>query len=173
VYSSIFILLAHPLSPPLLYSIPLFASFDSPIYLIGDPSSFARGVNVLTLSSLVSYQLFSPCGLTYPKGTPQIKLHIYIDEINNISVPSGTGRANSNRVCNLRPRSVGLCSRHLYSPSSTGPPQVEAMPIRNLQASSTCLDAMVAAWISGSNWGPDSYPRFCQVLILNSRSYLN
>ncbi len=58
-----------------------------PFYLLGDPSSFACGANIHPVSSLVSYQLFSPCCLTHPEGTPQIKLHIYIDNINNISRP--------------------------------------------------------------------------------------
>jgi hypothetical protein len=62
-----------------------FASFNSLVYLLGDPSSFAHGANIHPLSSLVSYQLSSPCCLTHPEGTPQIKLHIYIDDINNIS----------------------------------------------------------------------------------------
>ncbi len=59
-----------------------FAPFNSLVYLLGDPSSFARGANIHPLLSLVSYQLSSPCCLTYPEGTPQIKLHIYIDNIN-------------------------------------------------------------------------------------------
>jgi hypothetical protein len=62
----------------------------SPFYLLGDPSSFARGANIHPLSSLVSYQLYSPCWLTHPEGTPQIKLHIYIDDINTSAVPSDT-----------------------------------------------------------------------------------
>ncbi len=73
--------------PPLLYSIPLFAPFVFPVYLLGDSSSFAHGANIYPLSSLVSYQLFSPCCLTHLEGTPQINLHIYIDDINNISHP--------------------------------------------------------------------------------------
>jgi hypothetical protein len=64
----------------LLYPIP-------PFYLLGDPSSFARGANIHPLTSLVSYQLSSPCCLTHPEGSPQIKLHIYIEDINNISRP--------------------------------------------------------------------------------------
>jgi hypothetical protein len=62
-------------------------TISPPVYLLGDPSSFARGANTHPLSSLVSYQLFSPCCLTHPGSTPQIKLHIYIDNINNISCP--------------------------------------------------------------------------------------
>jgi hypothetical protein len=74
-------------------SCPPFASFSSPytacppVYLLGDSSSFARGANTHPLLSLVGFQLFSPCGLTHPKGTPQIKLHIYIDHINQIGRP--------------------------------------------------------------------------------------
>jgi hypothetical protein len=62
---------------------PCFILF--PFYLFGDPSSYARGANIHPPSSLVSYQLFSPCCLTHPEDTPQIKLHIYIDNISNIS----------------------------------------------------------------------------------------
>jgi hypothetical protein len=47
---------------------------------------FALGANTHPLLSLVGYQLFSPCCLTHPKGTPHIMLHIYIDDI-NISRP--------------------------------------------------------------------------------------
>jgi hypothetical protein len=65
---------------PLQYS-------NNPVYLLGDPSSFARGANTHPLLSLAGYQLFSPCCLAHPKGTPQIKSHIYIDDINNISCP--------------------------------------------------------------------------------------
>jgi hypothetical protein len=69
-----------------------FASSNSLVYLLGDPSSFARGVIIHPLSSLVRYQLSSPCCLTHPEGTPQTKLHIYTDDINNIVVPFDTSR---------------------------------------------------------------------------------
>jgi hypothetical protein len=85
-YSNISLLPTHLLSPLLLHSIPLTQT-SRPVYLLGDPSSFARGANTHPLLSLVGYQLFSPCCLAHPKGTLQIKLHIYIDEINNISRP--------------------------------------------------------------------------------------
>ncbi len=78
-------------NPPLAF---VFASSCSPcmcqpfpVNLLGDLSSCARGANIHPPSSLVSYQLFPPCCLTHPKDTSQIKLHIYIDDINNISHP--------------------------------------------------------------------------------------
>jgi hypothetical protein len=71
------------LPPPLHVSNILF-------YLLGDPSSYTRGANIHPLSSLVSYQLFSPCCLTRPEETPQIKLHIYIDNITTSAAPSDT-----------------------------------------------------------------------------------
>ncbi len=55
-------------------------------YLLGEPDSHARGANthpstlVLGLLSTVLPLLLHPT-----QGTPQIKLHIYIDNINNIS----------------------------------------------------------------------------------------
>ncbi len=84
---------------------PPFASFNPPytarppVYLLGDPSSFACGANTHPLLSLVGYQLFSPCCLTHPKGTPQIKLCIYIDDINNISRPVWFSKKGQS--CNL------------------------------------------------------------------------
>ncbi len=60
-----------PVDPPLA---TLFASLNPPcitrppVYLLGDPYSFARGANIHPLLSLVSYQLFSPCFLTHPKA---------------------------------------------------------------------------------------------------------
>jgi hypothetical protein len=74
-------LLTHPL--PCLCFIPLPLHLSTlPFYLLEDPFSCARGVNIHPSSSLVIYQLFSPCCLTHPEDTPQIKLHIYIDDIN-------------------------------------------------------------------------------------------
>jgi hypothetical protein len=71
---------------PCLCFIPLPLHVTTlPFYLLGDPFSCARGANIHPPSSLVSYQLFSSCWLTHPEDTPQIKLHIYIDDINNIS----------------------------------------------------------------------------------------
>jgi hypothetical protein len=64
-----------------LWFIPLpFAHINRSCYLLGDTSSYAFGANIHLLSSLVSYQLFSPCCLTHPKDILQIKLHIYIDD---------------------------------------------------------------------------------------------
>jgi hypothetical protein len=73
-------------SPPLASFNPSY-TICPPVYLLGDPSYFARGANTHPLLPLVGYQLSSPCCLTHPEGTPQIKLHIYIDNINNISRP--------------------------------------------------------------------------------------
>jgi hypothetical protein len=93
----------------------IFASLSPPcitcsyIYLLGDPFSFACGANTHPLLSLVSHQMFSPCYFTHPKGTPQIKLHIY--DINNISCPVWY---NSHYMCRHTP----LCPRW---------PQAEAM----------------------------------------------
>ncbi len=90
IYITAFLLLSARPLPPLAFSIPLSPSFVFPVTYLGDPSSFARGANIHPLSSLVSYQLFSPYYLTHPEGTPQITLHIYIDDINNMAVPSDT-----------------------------------------------------------------------------------
>jgi hypothetical protein len=76
--------LTRPLTLFLLYPAPLIR-INLPPYLLEDPFSCARDVNIHLPSSLVSYQLSSPCCLTHPEDTPQIKLHIYIDNINNIS----------------------------------------------------------------------------------------
>ncbi len=74
-----------------LWFIPFpFARISRSLYLLGDPSSCARGANIHPLLSLVSYQLFPPCYLTRPKVTPQIKLHIYIDVITTSAAPSDT-----------------------------------------------------------------------------------
>ncbi len=74
-----------------LWFLPLpFACINHSLYLLGDPSSYARVANIHPPSSLVSYQLFSPCCLTRPEDTPQIKLHIYIDDITTSAVPSDT-----------------------------------------------------------------------------------
>jgi hypothetical protein len=70
-------LLSH--SIPLAQPVPLFTYLEIPLLLLV--------VRTHPLLSLVSYQLFSPYCLAHPEGTPQIKLHIYIDNINNISRP--------------------------------------------------------------------------------------
>jgi hypothetical protein len=74
--------------PSLIYPAPL--RMYQPSHLLGDPSSYACGANIHPLLSLVSYQLFSPCCLTRPEDIPQIKLHIYIDDITTSAVPSDT-----------------------------------------------------------------------------------
>jgi hypothetical protein len=81
--------LTRPLLLSLIYPAPLAYSNPS-LYLLGDPSSYARGANIHPLSSLVSYQLFSPCCLTRPEDTPQIKLHTYIYDITTLAFPSDT-----------------------------------------------------------------------------------
>ncbi len=63
-----------------------FVWINCPFYLLGDPSSCDIGANIHPLSSLVSYQLFSPCCLTQPKDTPRIKLHVYIDDITSAAL---------------------------------------------------------------------------------------
>ncbi len=73
-----------------------------PVYLLGDPSSFACGANTHSLLSLDGYQLFSPCCWTHAKCTPQIKLHIYIDDINNIIHPIWYRNAKENRPGGFR-----------------------------------------------------------------------
>jgi hypothetical protein len=76
-----------------LWLIPFpFAWISVLLYLLEDPSSYERGANIHPLSSLVSYQLSSPCCLTHPKDNPQIKLHIYIDDISS-AAPSDTVNA--------------------------------------------------------------------------------
>ncbi len=110
MYSSISFSVSPSLGSPLLHSIPLFASFVSPVYVLGDPFSFARGANIYPLSSLVSYQLFSPCCLTHPEGTPQIKLHIYIEDINNISPPVWY----NDNVLFVKYHSVTFCDMHHF-----------------------------------------------------------
>ncbi len=78
-----------------LWFIPLpFAWINRPLYLLGDPSSYVPGANIYPLSSLVSYQLFSPCCLARPEDTPQIKLYIHIDDITSSAVPSDTDTPN-------------------------------------------------------------------------------
>jgi hypothetical protein len=79
----------HPLLLSLIYPTPLACTNPS-FYLLVDSSSYAHGANIHPLLSLVSYQLFSPCCLTHPEDTPQIKLHIYIDDITTSTVPSDT-----------------------------------------------------------------------------------
>ncbi len=88
MYSDVF-LVNPPLLPSLIYPIPL-CTINHPLYLLGDPSSYARGANIHPISSLVSYRLFSPCCLTRFEDTPQIKLHIYIDDITTSAAPSDT-----------------------------------------------------------------------------------
>ncbi len=77
------------------------------------PSSCVRGANIHPLSSLVSYQLFSPCCLTRPKDTPQIKLHIYIDDITASAVPSDT--STSRLVIYLLLAHIHRFNHHYYS----------------------------------------------------------
>ncbi len=64
--------LTRPVGLSLIYPAPL-ACTNPYLYLLGDPFSYICGANIHPLSSLVSYQLFSPCCLTRPKDTPQIK----------------------------------------------------------------------------------------------------
>jgi hypothetical protein len=71
MYTHTVIVMFLSVNPPLA---SIFASLfprcmtNPSIYLLGDPSSFARGANTHTLLSLVSYQLFSPCYFTHPKA---------------------------------------------------------------------------------------------------------
>ncbi len=84
-----------------LWFIPLpFACINHSLYLLGDPPSDACGANIHPLSSQVSYQLFSPCCLTRPEDTPQIKLHImYIDDITTSAAPSDTIPSQNKSWC--------------------------------------------------------------------------
>ncbi len=79
-----------------LWFIPLpLEGINHPLCLLRDPSSYARGANIHPLSSLASYQLFSPCCLTHPEDTAQIKLHIYIDDITTSAAPSDTSLSHN------------------------------------------------------------------------------
>jgi hypothetical protein len=69
----------------LLISPSLFTLVIPTLSLLGEPAFFARGANAHPFLPLVCYQLFTPLLLHQPQGTPQIKLHIYKDDINNIS----------------------------------------------------------------------------------------
>jgi hypothetical protein len=73
---------AHPLLP---LTPSLFTLVNPTLYLLGEPAFLARGANTHPLLSPVCYQLFPPLLFHPPQGTPWIKLHIYLDDINNIS----------------------------------------------------------------------------------------
>ncbi len=63
-----------------------FHIFNPSFYLLGDPASL---LVVWIPSTLVPGLLSTvpPCCFTHPKAPPQIKLLIYLDDINNISCP--------------------------------------------------------------------------------------
>ncbi len=48
------------------------------------------GVNIHPLLSLVGDQLPTPCFLTLPEDTPQLTLHVYIDDITTSATLSDT-----------------------------------------------------------------------------------
>ncbi len=97
-----------------LWFIPLpFAWINRPLYLLGDPSSYVRGANIHPLSFLVSYELFSPCCLTCPEDTPQIKLHIYIDNITTSAAPSDT-RINTQSLL-LKMRFIFIFENNIFN----------------------------------------------------------
>jgi hypothetical protein len=59
------------LTRPLLLSLTSACPFlhnSTPLYLLGDPASSARGAYTHPLLSLVCYQLLSPCCFTHPKA---------------------------------------------------------------------------------------------------------
>ncbi len=74
-------LLTHPMTLSLLYPPPL-TSINPSLLLTWRSLFLWSWCEYPPPSSVVSYQLFSPCSLTHPEDTPQIKLHIYKDDIN-------------------------------------------------------------------------------------------
>ncbi len=88
-FTMVFSMVNPPLLSSLAFSFP-FALINRSLYLLGDPSFDDSGANIHPLSSLVSYQLSLPCCLTHPVDTPQIKLHVYIDDITTSAALSDT-----------------------------------------------------------------------------------
>ncbi len=80
-----------PLFHRLLCPFPTLSRNQLPFfYLLEDPSFGDRGANIHPLSSLVGDQLPTSCFLTLPEDTPQITLHVYIDNITTSATLSDT-----------------------------------------------------------------------------------